>query len=313
MTLIDTISEGFAAINKRPWLVLIPIVLNAYLWFGTQVSFAPFLSDTVAMLERLQQQSQDPAQSEMQKEFWQTVINGDMRVILAWLNLVPVMAPILAQPGVDWRPAPIYIDNFLDALGFIVILNTISLVVTGVFLTQIAETVRGDRAMPWVRLRRSAHTALGVLGYISIGVGVAFVLFTPLLFFAGLVAAILPPLGGLLISLVMVVFVWAYAYIYFTPAAIAVSGVGPLQAMRASFQIVRRNTWPAVGLLILLTLIERGLSIVWIQLANSLLGALIAIVASAYIGTGLMAARLMFYRERLHLWRQSVSPGQVSQ
>jgi len=40
-TLIDSISEGYAAINRRPWLLLVPLLLNIYLWFGAQLSLAP--------------------------------------------------------------------------------------------------------------------------------------------------------------------------------------------------------------------------------------------------------------------------------
>src|SRR5262245_2240456 len=49
-SLIDMLSEGYAAINRRPWLVLLPLLLNLYIWFGTQLSFAPLLTDLSALM-----------------------------------------------------------------------------------------------------------------------------------------------------------------------------------------------------------------------------------------------------------------------
>ena len=64
-TLIDSISEGYTAINRRPWLLLLPLLLNVYLWFGPQLSFAPLVSD----LDRFRRsatgaQAVDPEQQE---------------------------------------------------------------------------------------------------------------------------------------------------------------------------------------------------------------------------------------------------------
>ena len=35
---IDTISAGYAAINRQPWLLLAPILLDLLLWLGPRVS-----------------------------------------------------------------------------------------------------------------------------------------------------------------------------------------------------------------------------------------------------------------------------------
>src|SRR5512144_563183 len=49
-SLIDTFSEGYTAINRRPWLVLLPILVNLYIWFGTQLSFEPLLTDLATFM-----------------------------------------------------------------------------------------------------------------------------------------------------------------------------------------------------------------------------------------------------------------------
>jgi hypothetical protein len=106
-------------------------------------------------------------------------------------------------------------------------------------------------------------------------------------------------LGILAFSLILVVIIWVQIYVGFANEAIVMSRVGPLRAIRASFEVVRRNLWGVIGLLLLSLLITRGTEVIWEMLGNSIAGGIAAAFGSAYIGAGLTAARMAFYRERL--------------
>jgi hypothetical protein len=64
-------------------------------------------------------------------------------------------------------------------------------------------------------------------------------------------------------------------------------------------QIVRHFFLQTLGLLLLITLITVGLNVVWAMLAENGAGLLLALVGHAYVGSGLVAARQVFYRDRL--------------
>ena len=93
-TLVDSISEGYAAINRRPWLVLIPLLLNLYLWFGAQVSMAPLITSITAMLKDLNPAA--ASQEEMQIVYYQFLATGgiDLRV-LAFTLIVSVLTGVI--------------------------------------------------------------------------------------------------------------------------------------------------------------------------------------------------------------------------
>jgi uncharacterized integral membrane protein len=74
--------------------------------------------------------------------------------------------------------------------------------------------------------------------------------------------------------------------------------VGPFAALRRSARLVWRHFWGTIGLLLLAALITQGTLLIWRQLAQWPLGTLLAVLGSCYIGGGLLAARLVFYRER---------------
>src|SRR5262245_37940296 len=88
-SLIDTLSEGYAAINRRPWLVLLPLLLNLYIWFGTQLSFAPLLTDA-AELMRLSAGSAQQSADEWGQQM-RAVGALDMRQAIARLNFIPTL------------------------------------------------------------------------------------------------------------------------------------------------------------------------------------------------------------------------------
>jgi hypothetical protein len=73
-----------------------------------------------------------------------------------------------------------------------------------------------------------------------------------------------------------------------------------------SVALVRTNFWPAVSLIGLILVIDTGLPIVWRELSGrpaglGVWGLAASIVANAYVGTGLAAASMLFYRDRLLL------------
>jgi hypothetical protein len=76
-------------------------------------------------------------------------------------------------------------------------------------------------------------------------------------------------------------------------------GVNPLRAILLSITLVRRFFPGTLALLALSALIMVGLNVLWQSLVGNLPGLLLAMVGNAYIGSGLIAARMVFYQDRL--------------
>jgi hypothetical protein len=68
-----------------------------------------------------------------------------------------------------------------------------------------------------------------------------------------------------------------------------------------------------MGLLALSWMISVGSGVLWLSLAQgSTIGLLVAIGVSAYLGSGLLAARMAFYRERLRRWQGATAPARTT-
>jgi hypothetical protein len=274
--------------------LLIPVGLSAYLWLGSPLFLGgPLGHDTLWQAAGLIARDDRVRDSLMRR-----LLDSDGRVVLAWLNLVPVLAPAdaPAQRGIIWLAGP------LQLVGAFALINLIALLVSSMFLTVLGGAVGGEGFSLGGWLRRSADVARTLALAILAALGVGLLLGLPFLAISAIVIAAVPA-SALAVSLAWyIVCFWAYVYAGFAPEAILISRSGPLRALYQSVNIVRRNLMGTLGLLVVSFLIISGLGVIWHQLTQSPLGAAAAILGSAYIGSGLSAARIEFYRDRADRW-----------
>ncbi|GAB4446080.1 MAG: hypothetical protein OHK0015_48990 [Chloroflexi bacterium OHK40] len=287
LSLIDTLSAGYRALHRRLWVVCIPAGLSTYLWLGAPVGLGALAGELQPLVDAA---GELIGGEEAGSQALQGLLERDVRVALAWLNYIPVLAPEAA------RSPALGLGGPLQLLAAVVIINALALLASSLFLTILGDAVRGELLAPLALLRRAgqvaAHIGLSLLAL----VGVVLVLALPFLAISAIVIAALPGAAMLVLLLWYIVLFWAYVYTGFAPEAILISRAGPLRAIYNSVHMVRRELGATLGLLLLSFVIVSGLGIIWQRLAVSPGGLVLAILGSAYVGSGLSAARLEFYR-----------------
>jgi hypothetical protein len=296
-SLIDTIGTGYRALNRRPWVVGLPIGLSALLWLTPPLVLgADGPLHVAAAVESL-----GGATAE-QRALLSAVLTSDLRSAFAWLNFVPILTP---APGQTSQGA-LTLTSAGDLVLAMALINAVALLVSTVFLTFLCGAVRDDRFHPVGEARQALRVAGTLVVALLVVLGVGIILGLPFLALSALLIAMLPAAALPVLLLWYIGIFWAYIYAGFTPEAILLSRSGPLQAIYNSVNLVRRNFAGTLGLLLVSIIITSGLAVVWRQLGGSPLGLTIALVGSAYIGSGLSAARMEFYRERMALWKRAV-------
>jgi hypothetical protein len=300
---IDAIADGCFAVARRP-AVLVPVVaLDLVYWLGGRLTPAPFTEGIVRLLEMSREQNPsgpDPADT-----------IATLRSLAEQSDLLALLAlgqkPLLPQLGVDQVGRPWGAGTVDPGHWAVVIAATVGLAIVGLLwlalaLSAVAPLVRDEPFEPLAILRRVPRCWVRLLGLCAIILGGLALLIGPILFLAtilGLLGINPAPLGLLLTLLLFPLGILLYVYLALAPEAIAVSDVGPLRAIKLSVTVVRRNFWPMIGLLAATILIEWGFPIGWSLVTRQAAGVPLAIVGNAFIGTGLMAAAMFFYRERL--------------
>jgi hypothetical protein len=283
---------------------VIPLLLDLFLWFGPRLSAQAPIEALVDWAAAQSEGTPDTANQLVLDTMRQAAAQADLFGLLATqipsmiLLLDPAQTPLAAN-----RPI-IMLTSIPATIVVSLILVLIGLLLSIVYLTPIAQTVRAGAPDLAAASQRVWFYWLRVVALILIIFVAAIAVTVPLSIIAALLTVVGVNLLPLFLFVMQLAAIWLLFYLFFVVDAILVSEVGPLRAMRYSVAVVRHNFWSTLGLIVLTLLIARGLPIVFTVLARVIVGVPIAIVANAYISTGLAAASMIFYRDRLARWQQ---------
>lgn len=293
---IDTLSAGYATVNRHPWILAVPVLVDLFFWLGPHLSLAPLVQRTAGrlaapiglsaeMLEAYQEYREGLVQAGETFNLFSlltTHFPGIPSLMAARESLGPTMA--VEDPG--------------TVLLLFLLLPIAGLWLASLYYVAIGRPVRGTVESVSTLWGRIWRTWRRLLAFLLLVIGVALLFGLPLMVLALMAGAINTSLLGFLASFLMVTALWVQFYLFFVVDAMVISDAGPLQAVRNSVAVVRFNLGSTLGLVVLIWLIMLGMPIVWETVAQSLLGTAAGILGNAYISTGLAVAGMTYYRDR---------------
>jgi hypothetical protein len=313
---IETLSAGFTAVNHHLWVLLLPIVLDLFLWLGPHVSYSPLVGPAVTHATEWTRQvtfglRRAPAYPELSTAADQgrqlLLAQSDELNGLGLLAWGPIALPSVAAFAAASAPfgaqdeGLAFVNVWSDGLVLLGACLGLSLLLGGWFYRGLAGASSGVRSGPLAAGRTTPRAVVDVLGLVAVLSSTAVLLGLPvllLLVFTALVSLPVAELGGVL---VLAALVFASVHLAFAVDAIFVSNAGPLAAIQRSVGLVRRHLWPSVAFMVLTWLILAGMNRVWDALASNLqspYGVPLGILGNAYIASGLIAAGMIFYTQR---------------
>jgi len=323
---IDTLTAGFHIAVRKPWLLLIPLLLDLVLWAGPKVSVVPLFDEIAGLaVEALTAEAlgADPAAPAPQTppsagdrsrlaameqlELMRAAITDYNLLSRLALNrlLVPSVAGIRAiDPAAD---RVVNVSTLGQGVGLALLLVGLGLFVACAYWALLAQQVRRERndlaelgrqvPMFWLRMIGVVGIVIAVLlglGAVSMLIALAAQVFA-LLGAAALTQVVM----GLLMYAMWLLVLWITFYLFFVPQAVTLAEAPPLTALKQSFIIVRTFFWRALVLFVLVNIISTGLGYLWALLMTNMVGTVAAILANAFVGTGLVAAMFIFFRDRI--------------
>ncbi|MBI4316898.1 MAG: hypothetical protein HY675_00290 [Chloroflexi bacterium] len=323
---IDTLSAGFDHVNRIAWILLLPIAVDLLLWRGPHLSVAPLIRRVVGWYDavlpaQLEQGrvptsvAQDTVQNlDMVKQTLSAAADRFNLVSLLVTNIANVPSAGMARAGAaEWV---VELSQPGQVFGLVVVLELVGLLLGCLYLGLVAQQVRdGGVDLPKL-LRKVWRYWLSIVTFL-IAV-LAFILFVgvPLGIFLGMIYMLSPEFGAMLTVLFMglaqVAMMLALIYLFFLADAVVVSEVGPFRAVANSVKVVARNFWSALGFIALIYVIGLGTQVIWGYLGEHSWGPVAGIVGNAYIGSGLIAASMQYYRSRLTRLEQDGNGASVS-
>ncbi|MBI2886454.1 MAG: hypothetical protein HYY02_04525 [Chloroflexi bacterium] len=312
--IVDTLSAGFATVNRRLWLLLLPILLDLLLTFGPGVGLAPVVESSVALFRQPLETREAGARPGLAQENLRQMLEQSAETVgtfrdanvlglLAW-QIPSLVSATSTSPLPKLRGAAVTeLDNGWVLLGYGLALCLLSLLGASVYLAALAHALRSD-SRDLARLGRSI-----LRGWISFSMLFALLLLLALpasgaaLLLLGAASLLGSVPLSLASSLLLAVALTGSFYLFFASDAIFYTDRGPVRSAWYSANVVWRNFWPSAGFILLLLLIQTGIPLAWKLVLEHPLGLLSAIVGQAYISTGLAAAAMLFFAQRYATWR----------
>jgi hypothetical protein len=311
---IETLSSGFDRVTKRPWLVIVPILLNMATWIGPKLSISRLTGQLLLALPSMAELDVRYQQSlELARE-WLVDIGTSVNV-LSILSMgalgLPSLPSSVAPPIRLFWPAQgaIEIPSWPWLLGLTAALALLSLLIGSFCLSLIAQEARDEQldvayvvGSTWRAWRRLVALAMMILVLVAVAaMGISIL--------SGLVMLLSSELASLMLNVSAMVGLWLSVYVgiifFFTPRSMVLDDMGIAHALWSSFNVVRHHLFPSIGFILLVNIIQTGLTYIWHALAGSVAGTVLAIAGNAYVGVGLVMASFVFYRDRFADWQEA--------
>lgn len=317
---IDTIADAVTFVLSKPWLILIPIVIDLILWLVLKVTMGPVIDSIIRLMETTNVEGSDLIIEQLETYGDQIMISDYLGAfvptLLTGMSLDTIMGIIMLfvapdgfgvprseiyeswQNGVVATMSPDSSMMVPVVLFGVLLLSSIAMIL---FRVPMVRAIRGTRptgivqemGRSWINfvlylllLMVAGAAALVPLAIMSalvpiLGMGVAFIASFALLM-----------LGGML-----------GVYSLFAVDAMLVHRTSPLNGFRMSYAVSKAYFGQTARFAMTCIFVMLATLRLWSELASSAPGFIIALVGSAFVGTVLTAASLFFYTDRFRLVR----------
>lgn len=321
---LPTLAAGFDLTTRYLWLMVIPALLDLFLWIGPRLSFQTLITTLLAQI---------PAEALLMdpRPLLETLaprLNHFTYLSVSFLG-VPALMAGLSPERTPIAPAVITGGGWGAWAGYLLLFTAGGLLLTALFYNLIAyamrramiasgrlpaaggRTTHGERPTtnnpapsgvarltPARFARRTLQTWFRLMALAALGIIVMMAIVIPISLLAGFMALISQTLATFVLFGAIMLIVWALMLLGFAPQGMLLNPRPFLFAVGDSVRLLQRNLPASLGLLVIVLLLRRLLSFILLSADTGTWVTAILILAHAYIATALTVALFLFYRDR---------------
>jgi hypothetical protein len=289
---IETVGNAFVLLNKRPYLLIPPVLLDIFLWLGARLSLKPLTDTLVGWVQG--SSSVDSTTIDQLHSIGKSFNLFELLAVTTPTFVTQIGADALAGAshqtieGLQWW--------LLLLAGFGLLLA--GLAIGMAYLTLLGFLVRGEGITIAPYSSATLKNVARTYAYYLLLLGLMLLILFPLVLLSGAMLIFGISIVPIVTLLVALAAMWAYVLLFFAQDAIVMSQAGPARAIYLSYNVVRSNFWPCIGLIVVSLVLQIGTPLALVALTRAPLGVPLAFILHAYILTGVAVAALLFYRDR---------------
>lgn len=317
---IDTIADAVTFVLQRPWLMIIPVIIDVIVWLFVRVTMAPLIDNFIRLMESTQVEGSDEIIKQLAASKNEIMISDYVGAFIPSLltgmsmdTLMGILMLFVAPDGFGILRSDIYgpwqsglVDTFVpSSAGMVTLIWLGALFVSSIalvlFRVPIVRAVRGSS--PTSLVREMVRSWVSFLFYLVCLLGVAIAALVPL----AMLTALVPILGisaAFLTTFALLIFGGILGiYSLFAVDAMLVHRTSPINGFRMSYAVGRTYFGDVARFALTSIFITLASLRLWSELAGTAPGMIVSIIGSAFIGTVLAAASLFYYTDRFRLVR----------
>jgi len=296
--IIQAMLAGFNTIANKPILILFPVILDLFLWFGPawriDSFFRPFIED-LNSLPGLDSVEYSNLVMNFQSFWTDMTANIDLASALHTLPIgIPslmVSKPPFSNP---FGSSPvIYLSSSGQILGLWLIFILIGYLSGSLYYKNISTNIvnTGQKES----IAQFFQTFFQVILMPFILLVILAILSIPVMFLLTLFLVISPTVGQFMLILIVIAVLWILLPLFFTPHGIFLYKQNLVPAMMTSISVVRTLMGETAWYILLSFLLLQGMNYLWLSPAVDNWFLLVGILGHAFVVTAIIASSFHYF------------------
>jgi len=297
-SIIQALLSGFNTIANKPYLMLLPILLDLFLWFGPEWRvdqiFMPFI-ESIPGLPGLENQEYSQLIEEVQS-VWETLIsNFDLAVTLRTLP-IGVPSLIVSKPPFSNPVGNSLVFNLNtngQVIGLLLLFLLVGYCLGSLYFRNISNQI--IKPVSNQNLKTFLKNFLQILLMPVIILLIFLILGIPILFIFSVITMLFPTLGNFIFIILGMLFIWNLIPLIFTPHGIFLYKLNLFPAMMTSIHVVRVSMGKTAWFLLSSVILIQGLNYLWQTPPTDNWFLLVGIFGHAFIVSAIIAASFHYF------------------
>jgi len=303
---IESLSQGFETTASRLGLLVLPLLLDLFLWLGPRVSYLHYYRDIWAPRVIESGQEMPGFGTELSSAVEEVVAQLPAAQYLPIIGLPSLLAAQEAgSPPLGYTPPVWTVQSTAGLLATYALALSAGAVLGCLYLMLIGQQV-GEGQVKLVRAVLQLPAVLCQVAVLLLIEGVlAAVVMTPFVLLAmglGLFAGW--PLMDVTLRIGLVIVLWLSMFSVFTLHGLLMNRRGLFGALWDSVRVVQWNMSSTLFLIIIVVILNWALQQLFLLSDTSTWVTLAAIPAHAFAITALVTATFVFYKDRYRYWKE---------
>ncbi|MGD0806315.1 MAG: hypothetical protein ABSA10_02370 [Anaerolineales bacterium] len=299
---LSSLWKGIEFVNAHPGIMVVPVLIDAFLWFGPHLSLIPLINPVLTSLNTALAANQlNPT---MMDALRQAVEKYNLFSLLAFIPLFPPSLMTGAAPGQTPLGTPIVISiaNWWQCLGIVPALIASSILIGSLYWLLAGRSAQGAK---WTRgdwFARYSRTVIVMLLLCGTFLVLILGISIPVLFVISVIGVVSADFAAILSQLFFFLgggfLFWVFLFFIFSVHGIILFRDGILQSIRNSV-VTSRWLYPiSIWIPILLILLQYLVSMVWALASDANWSGAVGILGNAYTSSVIVTASMAYYIDK---------------